>query len=104
MSQNVKGTFYSGNSSNAGSQLSDVLVIPTGVTSMKLSVAGAVNASNTVKTQKSTNNGQTWADQSTYNSAQSNTAVTVVAGEHWRLALVASQVLKAIDYSLSVES
>ena len=104
MSQNGKGTFASGNSSNAGSQFSDALVIPTGVTSMKLTLAGAVDASNTVKTQKSSNGGQTWADQSTYNSAQNGTAVAVVAGERWRLALVASQALKAIDYSLSVES
>ncbi len=104
MSQNVKGTFASGNSSNAGSQFSDALVIPTGVVSMRLSIGGAIDANNTVKSQKSVNNGHTWTDKTTYNSAQANTAVTVANGEQWRLALVAAQALKAIDYSLSVES
>lgn len=103
MSQNVKGTFASGKSSNAGSQFSDVLVIPTGVTSMRLNIAGAIDASNTVKTQKSTN-GLTWSDQTTYNSAQTNTSVSVAHGEQWRLALVASEALKSINYSLSAES
>lgn len=104
MSQNVKGTFASGNSSNAGSQFSAELVIPTGVTSMRLNIGGAIDANNTVKSQKSVNNGQTWADQTTYNSAQVNTSVAVANGEQWRLALASEQALKAIDYSLSVES
>ena len=103
MSQKIAGTFVSGNSANPG-QISDTLVIPSGVTAAKLTVGGAVNASNTVKTQKSTNNGQTWADVTTYNSAQNGTSVPVAHGEHWRLVGVAAQALKAVDYSLSVES
>lgn len=103
MSQNVKGTFASAQSVAVG-QVSDALVIPTGVTSMKLTLGGTIDASNTVKTQKSTNNGQTWADQTTYNSAQTNTAVTVAAGEQWRVQNVAQQAFKTLDYSLSAES
>jgi hypothetical protein len=62
MSQNVKGNFASASSSNLG-QTSDVLVIPSGVTSMLLTLGGTIDASNTAKTQKSTNSGQTWVDQ-----------------------------------------
>ena len=103
MSQNVKGTFSSAGSVAVG-QLSDVLAIPTGVTNMRLTLGGTIDASNTVKSQKSTNGGQTWADQTTYNSAQSAVAVTVAAGEQWRLCLVTQQALKTMDYSLSAES
>lgn len=103
MSQKIAGTFVSGNSANPG-QISDTLVIPSGVTAAKLNLGGAINASNTVKTQKSTNNGQSWSDVATYTSAQTNASVTVAHGEHWRLVGVAAQALKAVDYSLSVES
>jgi hypothetical protein len=103
MSQNVTGTFISGQSSNPGS-LSDALVIPTGITLMKLSVSGKIDASNTVKTQKSLDNGETWADVATYNSVQSNTLVTVAGGEQWRLVAPTDQPLTATNYSLSVES
>ncbi len=103
MSQAVKGSFTSGQSVNIG-QASDVLVIPSGVVAMALTLGGAIDASNTCKTQKSTDNGQTWADQTTYNSAQAAVAVTVAHGEQWRLVAVAAQALKAIDYTMSVES
>jgi hypothetical protein len=101
--QNVKGTFASAASFNAGA-VSDALVIPTGVTTMRLSIGGTIDASNTVKSQKSVNNGQAWADVTTYNSAQSATAVTVASGEQWRLAIVTQQAVKAMDYALSAES
>lgn len=103
MSQNVKGTFASAQSANIGA-ISDALVIPYGVTAMKLTLAGTIDASNTVKTQKSTNSGQTWADQTTYNSAQAGTSVTVAHGEQWRLIVVTQQAYKALDYGMSVES
>lgn len=103
MAQNVKGTFFSGGSSAIG-QASAVLVIPTGVTAMKLTLSGSIDASNTVKTQKSLNNGQAWSDQTTYNSAQTSTSVTVDAGEQWRLVLVAQQATRGILYGLSAES
>jgi hypothetical protein len=102
MSQNVAGTFLSAQSVNVG-QISDTLVIPTSVVSMRLNLAG-LDASNTVKTQKSVNSGQAWTDQVTYNSAQTNTAVTVVAGEHWRILVVTQQAGKQMTYSMSVES
>ena len=110
MSQIVKGTFASGGSVNLG-LLSDTLVIPTpsnapasGASALKLTLAGSIDASNTCKTQKSVNNGLTWTDQTTYNSAQTLTQVTVAAGEQWRLALVAQQAGKSMDYELSIQS
>jgi len=102
MSQNVKGSFASGQSVQIG-ETSAELVVPSGFTSMKVTITG-LDASNTVKTQKSTNNGQTWADQSTYNSDQTATAVTVAHGEQWRLFHLAGQALKTIGYELSAQS
>lgn len=103
MSQNVKGSFASAASFNSGA-LSDALVIPSGVTTMRLTLAGTIDGSNTCKTQKSTNSGQTWTDQTTYSSAQSAVAVTVAHGEQWRVAIVTQQAFKQLDYSLSAES
>lgn len=103
MSQAVSGTFANGQSVSIGAT-SDVLAIPTNVTSMKLTLGDGIDASNTVKTQKSTNNGHTWADQTTYNSAQNATAVTVAHGEQWRLVTVAGQAFKQIRYRMAAES
>lgn len=103
MSQNVKGTFVSAKSVAIG-QVSDVLAIPTGTTTLRLTLSGQIDASNTVRTQKSINGGHTWTNQTTYNSAQTNAAVTVAAGEQWRLSLISHQAGKQIEYSLSAES
>lgn len=107
MAQSIKGTFSSGASAGVG-QTSAELVIPSGVTTARLTVPNnaisTIDASNTVKTQRSLNNGVTWADQTTYNSAQSSTAITVAHGEQWRLSLVAQQAFKSMDYTLSCES
>ena len=107
MSQVIKGTFSSGQSAGVG-QTSPELMIPSGVTTARLTLpnnsTSVIDGSNTVKTQKSTNGGQTWADQTTYNSAQSSVAVTVAHGEVWRFALVTQQALKSMDYELSVQS
>lgn len=103
----VKGTFVSASTVAVG-QLSDALVIPSGVTSMKVSLGGAkggtINASNTVRTQKSTNSGQTWANVTTYNSAQASASVAVAMGEQWRLQVITQQAGKSLGYELSVES
>lgn len=98
----ISGSFDSAGSIALGVP-SGPVVIPSNCTSAKLSLSG-LDASNTVKTQKSTNNGQSWADQVTYNSVQTNTAITVVPGEHWRLVVVAQQVTKHIDYRFTCES
>jgi len=114
MPQIVKGTFTAGGSVNLG-QVSDVLVIPTpsnapavNASSMKVTLLNnghsVIDASNTVKTQRSVNNGLTWVDQTTYNSAQARTNVSVNAGEQWRLALVSQQQGRSLDYELSIES
>lgn len=102
MSQNIKGTFASASSSILG-VVSDVLVIPSGVTSAALTTSG-LDASNTIKTQKTTNSGASWADVATYNSEQAATAITVAHGEQWRLFCVSQEAVKQISYSFSVES
>lgn len=103
MSQNPKGTFASGQSSNVG-QTSPGLRIPSSVTVAKLTLGGTVDASNTVKTIKSIDNGITYVDQVVYNAPQTNTPITVAHGEVWRLQVVSQQPLKTIDHSFSVES
>ena len=102
MSQNVKGSFASGQSVQIG-EASAELVVPTGFTAGKLTTVG-LDANNTIKTQKSTNNGYTWADQTTYNADQTATPLVFADGEQWRLVHVAGQALKTISYELSAQS
>lgn len=97
----IQETFATGASASVGNN-SDVLCVPTGMTSMKLTTVG-LDASNTIKTQKRTAGG-TWADQVTYNSEQTNTAITVAAGEEWRVVQVSEQATRDIRYKLSTES
>lgn len=86
-----------------------------GTFTLKLSLPNntesVIDASNTVKTQKSINGGFSWVDQTTYNSAQLETPVTVVGpdnipatpSELWRVVLVTQQPLKTMHYKLSLE-
>lgn len=97
----VQETFATGSTASVGNA-SDAVEVPTGTTSMKLTTVG-LDASNTVKTQKRTAGG-VWADQTTYNSDQTNTAITVAAGEEWRLVQVTQQATKDVRYKLSCES
>lgn len=101
MPANVQGTFATGANAVAGNT-SDVLEVPTGVTSAKLTTVG-LNGSNTIKTQKRTAGGA-WADQTTYNSDQTNTAITVAAGEEWQLVGVTQQADVDIRFKLTAES
>lgn len=98
---NLQETFTTGAGGSVGN-VSDVMVVPTGVTSAKLTTVG-LDGSNTVKTQKRVAGGA-WADQTTYNSDQANTAITVAAGEEWRLVQVSQQATKDVRYKLSAES
>lgn len=100
---NISGTFTHGASVNIGNP-SGPVIVPTGTTQARLTLGGSIDASNTVKTQKSVNSGLTWADVATYNSAQSAIAIVVVPGEHWRLWPLAGQTMKQIDYSFTCES
>lgn len=102
MSENVKGSFASGASVQIG-ETSAELVMPSGSVSLKLTTTG-LDANNTLKTRKSTNNGHTWADQVTYNADQAATVIAAVHGEQWQLVHVAGQALKKIDYAMSAES
>lgn len=103
----VQGTFATGANAVAGNT-SDVIDVPSfnvafAAPTMKLTTVG-IDGSNTIKTQKSTNSGTSWADQTTYNSDQTNTAITVAAGEQWRVVGITQQSTKDIRYKLSLES
>ena len=102
MSQALKGSFVSTSSVSVG-QISSILVIPSGTTVAKLTATG-FDASNRLKTQKSTDNGHTWADQVTYNANQAASGVVVVHGEQWRLVSVAQQPMKVMDYEFRAQS
>lgn len=102
MSQIVKGSFVSDGSVAVG-QISPELVIPTGLANLKLTLNG-MDANNTAKTQKTTNNGHTWADQVTYNANQAAVNVAAVHGEQWRLVSVLQQAQKVMDYEMSAQS
>lgn len=97
----VQETFTTGPAGSVGNA-SDVLVVPTGMTTMRLTTTG-VDASNTVKTQKRTAGGA-WADQTTYSSEQAATAITVATGEEWRLVQVSQQTTKDVRYKMSCEN
>lgn len=100
MSAYAAGTFATGSTAAAGNA-SDVCCIPTGHTSMRLTATG-LNGSNTVKTQKRTAGGA-FADQVTYNSNQSATAITVATGEEWRLVQVTQQPIRDVRYVLDAQ-
>lgn len=101
MPANVQGTFATGSNAVSGNT-SDVLEVPTSVTSAKLTTVG-LDASNTIKTQKRTA-GAAWVDQTTYNSDQTNTAITVAAGEEWQIVGVTQQAFKDLRFKLTAES
>lgn len=103
MAQKIAGTFAAASGTAAG-LTSDILVIPTGVTTAIATITGPINTSNRVHLQKSTDNGQTWATQNNLSTVQTGLAITVAAGEHWRALQATSQAGKSIQYSLSVES
>lgn len=103
MSQAVlAGTFATGASASVGNATAG-LVIHSSVTTARLTTVG-LDGSNTIKTQKRTTPGGAWADQTTYNSDQTNLAITVAAGEEWRLVQVSQQATKDVRYKLSLES
>lgn len=103
----VQGTFATGSNPVSGNA-SDVIDVPSFNTAfaaptMKLTTVG-LDASNTIKTQKTTSPGTAWVDQTTYNSDQTNTAIAVAAQEQWRVIGVAQQAFKDIRFKLSLES
>lgn len=62
------------------------------------------NASNTLKTQKSTNNGASWTDVTTFNSEQIGTVITPAAGEQYRVVPVSLQSFREIRFKMSREN
>lgn len=61
------------------------------------STAGSPPSTNTTAQQG-------WVDQTTYNSDQTNTSITVASSEKWRVIGVTQQALKDIRFKLSCES
>lgn len=111
MPQDIKGTFSPGPGGNPNAY-SDTLVIHSTATVARLSLGGFPgypgDSGDSVKTQKSLNNGRTWADQSTYSVPASDSrvlvaTVSVAHGEQWRL-MVVGRPTKSVDYSLSITS
>lgn len=99
----AQGSLSTGQSANGMANVAgDVMCVPTGTTTMRLTLTG-LDGSNTVKTQKRTAGG-VFADQTTYNSDQSNVGVTVAAGEEWRVIGITQQATRDIRYKLSCES
>ncbi len=94
------GTFATGSSPSTGGNAGQVCIVPTGRTSMLLTLTGC-DASNSVKTQKRTSPGGAWVDQTTYTSNQSATSITVATGEEWRLITIAQQAIREIRYELN---
>lgn len=101
MTQNLSGEFSTASVAVAGNA-SGPIAVPTGTTTMRLTLAGC-DASNTCKTQMRTAGG-TWIDQTTYNTNQNNVAVTVAAGQEWRLVHLTAQAMHDLQYRLSCES
>jgi adenosylmethionine-8-amino-7-oxononanoate aminotransferase len=98
----VKGTLTTSSANGNATVASDVMCVPTGKTSMRLTLTG-LDGSNTVKSQKRTAGGA-FADQTTYNSNQAAAAVTVAAGEEWRVVSITQQAIKDVQYMLDCES
>lgn len=98
---NLQETFTTGAAGSVGN-ISDVLVVPTGVANAKLTTVG-LDANNTIKTQKRVAGGA-WADQVTYNAEQNATVIAVATGEEWRLVQVTQQVSRDVRYKFSCES
>lgn len=104
MSAVAAGSFFVPPSHTAMAAAAHQVSAPIQGGAMKLTLTG-LDASNTVKTQRSDNNGISWTDVTTYNSDQAAVAVTdATANRQYRLALVAMQAGKTITYKLSKES
>lgn len=97
----IQGTMATGSNPTSGNA-SAVCIVPTGVTTMRLTTSG-LNGSNTIRTQKRSAGGA-WVNQTTYNSDQNNVGITVAAGEEWRVQGITQQATKDIRYKLSCES
>jgi hypothetical protein len=95
----TSGTAHSANTT-AGQQISGRLQAG----SMKLTLTG-LDANNSVKTQRSDDNGNTWTDVTTYTADQAAVAVTdATLGRQYQLVLVKIQAGKTITYKMTKES
>ena len=104
MPQNVSGTFAASASTTNAGMRSDTLVIPSGVTSFRLSLSGDIDTNNRVNLSKSLDGWQTITAIANYLTVQSNTAIPAANGEQFRLTCTTAQAGKVIYYSLSAES
>ena len=100
---NIQETFATASVAVTGvNNVSDTMVVPTGTTTARLTTTG-LSGANQLKTQKRTA-GATYVDQTTYNSDQTNVAITVAAGEEWRIVQILQAVNTDVKYKFSCES
>jgi hypothetical protein len=106
MTATVAGTFATGaNGLNDGDQQSEALVINATLSgTMLVTTTGDYSGSNKIRLQKSTDNGETWANFSIISSEVANQAVNVAAGEQWRASVNNAQVRKTLGYKLTLEN
>lgn len=106
MTVTIAGTFSAGsNSVGDGDMQSGVLVIGSTLSgNALLSSEGTVDTNNKFRTQKSTDNGATWANVAVINTLVTNQTVAVVAGEQWRISSVNVQARKSLGYKLTLEN
>lgn len=100
----VAGSFTSGTAHSANVTAGQQISASLQGGAMKLTLTG-LDANNSVKSQRSDDNGLTWADVTTYVADQAAVAVTDNAqGRQYRLNLVKIQAGKVISYKMTKES
>lgn len=96
MSDTVAGTITSIGQPSA--------IMPKGQGAFKLTTVGC-DASNTIKTQRSDDDGYSWTDDTTYNSEQAATVITPAnTSRQYRGVGVALQASRHLGYKMSRES
>lgn len=105
MTATVSGTFATGNNTaGLGDQQSGVLDMPsTASGNIKLTTIG-LDANNSIRLQKSLDNGSSWSTITDFNSDQTGTTQAANPGTQWRLVTVAMQADHTIQYTATVES
>jgi hypothetical protein len=100
----IAGSFQEGTAHTANVTAGHQLSAPLQAGAMKLTLTG-LDANNSVKTQRSDDNGQSWTDVTTYVADQAAVAVTDnQANRQYRLNLVKIQPGKTINYKMTKES
>lgn len=100
----IAGSFTSGTAHSANVSAGHQVSARLQAGAMKLTLTG-LDANNSVKTQRSDDNGVTWTDVTTYVADQAAVVVTDnTLGRQYQLVLVKIQAGKVIAYKLTKES